>query len=143
MPNWITNLVGIRGENQKKCEEFIDYVKSDSSNFDFEKVIPMPKKLKNTTCHGEVSKEMKENKQLYGYTSWYDFSWEEWGCKWNSSECFNWIPLNKNKTSWKICFRTPWDSPMKVLQKLKEMFPKIEIFRNEQFFPKEQIPPQS
>lgn len=44
MPNWVQNDIYLYGE-AKDIKKVLEYVKSDTSEFDFNKIIPMPKTL--------------------------------------------------------------------------------------------------
>ena len=44
MPNWVQNDIYLYGE-EKDIKKVLEYVKSDTSEFDFNKIIPMPKTL--------------------------------------------------------------------------------------------------
>ena len=61
-----------------------------------------------------------ENKKKYGHKDWYSWSCANWGTKWNaySQEDHG---LNV------ITFDTAWAAPFPVIEKLSEMFPKVEI----------------
>ena len=60
-----------------------------------------------------------ENLKKYGATSWYHWSCDNWGTKWNSYD--NWSDGNL------ITFSTAWSAPHPVIEKLAEMFPSIRI----------------
>lgn len=44
MPNWVTNNIEIEG-SESEIVRLVEFVKSDESDFDFNKIIPMPKSL--------------------------------------------------------------------------------------------------
>lgn len=45
MPNYVINTIKVEGE-QSIIDELMFSVKSDESNFDFEKIIPSPESMK-------------------------------------------------------------------------------------------------
>ena len=47
MPNWVSNSISISGK-EKDLKQIVKYVKSKTSDFDFNKIIPMPKSLAET-----------------------------------------------------------------------------------------------
>lgn len=63
-----------------------------------------------------------DNLYKYDATTWYDWCCENWGTKWNASEC---TEVDENAKS--ISFQTAWSTPFPVMKRLSEMFPNIEI----------------
>lgn len=55
----------------------------------------------------------------YGSASWYNWSIENWGTKWNSYS--NEIRDNK------ILFQTAWSCPLKIFIKLHELYPDLDF----------------
>ena len=76
--------------------------------FDFNKIIPMPDYI----YRGNLGDEEMER---YGKNSWYYWSDENWGTKWNSCDTEY---SNNCFTFW-----TAWSPCSPVIQKLSEMFP--------------------
>ena len=66
MPNYCENFLSIEG-NADTLKEIMDFVKSDKSVFDFEKIVPMPDYI----YRGAVGAKEKE---IYGENNWYDWS---------------------------------------------------------------------
>lgn len=60
------------------------------------------------------------NKVLYGHTTWYDWSCENWGTKWNSYD-------NEQVDADTILFSTAWSNPEPIMLKLSEMYPEATI----------------
>lgn len=56
----------------------------------------------------------------YGYVSWYGWSIENWGTKWNSYEIEY---INDNQ----VTFQTAWEFPKPIIQKLSELYPELTI----------------
>jgi len=126
MPNWITNKLYTDSETIKKI---VSLVKSDNTEFDFNKIIPMPEELRGTTAPTRiisdeeylinpqkgVTESMSKNYiKKYGYDNWYDWSTSNWGTKWNASDIF----ISDDM----IEFNTAWASPFSIFEKLSEMF---------------------
>ena len=44
MPNWCQNEIRVSG-SEDKVKEFMNFVKSDEQNFDFNSIVPMPKNI--------------------------------------------------------------------------------------------------
>lgn len=124
--------------------------KSWNTPFDFNKIKPMAKSLQNIKCDGYVayldnefmqSTTIKEftdkiksaktkdienlckallNLNKYGFTSWYDWSIENWGTKWNAYECKS---IRPNL----IEFQTAWAYPEPVIRSLSNQFPGVKF----------------
>ena len=50
----------------------------------------------------------------YGYPTWYDWSIENWGTKWNAYESF----IKEGKSYLKFYFQTAWSTPMPIFDEL-------------------------
>ncbi len=59
------------------------------------------------------------NVAKYGYATWYNWSVDMWGTKWNAY---------RTKTEdGEIWFQTAWSAPRGLIRKLSEMFPRVTI----------------
>jgi hypothetical protein len=91
------------------------------TDFDFQKIIPMPEPIKRTklkifsegTPRGEALRE--QNFVNFGFKDWYDWSWANWGTKWNSY----YGGFVENRPAFR--FSTAWDSPIPVIKKLAHL----------------------
>lgn len=63
-----------------------------------------------------------ENYIRYGAASWYGWSIENWGTKWNA-----YGQPSKLNTDNALYFQTAWDCPFPVIAALSEMYPDVEI----------------
>lgn len=111
MPNYCENFLSIEG-NADTLKEIMDFVKSDESVFDFEKIVPMPDYI----YRGAVGAKEKE---IYGENNWYDWSYKNWGTKWNSVDAEAW--------DGEIQFQTAWSPCGPVIAALAEMFPMMRF----------------
>lgn len=60
----------------------------------------------------------------YGYDNWYAWANNNWGTKWNiEDENVN----DMDDTSCQLYFKTAWSPPVAIIDKLKEMFPNLDI----------------
>lgn len=59
-----------------------------------------------------------QNIQRYGYATWYGWSIENWGTKWNAYDC---RPANEQTTT--LQFNTAWSSVPDIIKLLSEKFP--------------------
>ena len=71
----------------------------------------------------ELGKQAVENQQQYGATTWYHWSIQNWGTKWNSYGGYGNRVCEKNQ----FLFFTAWSEPEPVIQKLSEQYPEIEF----------------
>lgn len=173
MPNYVENIITLKGD-EKKIREMFEAIKSDDyglGTVDFNKIIPMPESLKvesgSRTDRGiemvktylenmpeelndkegtydeffkdlrshsaEISDEEEkkiwdigvtavENLHKYGAPTWYEWSINNWGTKWNAYGYDENADYSKNTDLW---FQTAWSAPHPVIQRLAEMYPDI------------------
>ena len=88
--------------------------------FTFESFIPMP----NTVYRGDLNSKAREK---YGKNNWYDWSREHWGTKWDAYDIRIEKQLTGKKPYVKVGFQTAWNSVPKVITKISEMFPELNI----------------
>ena len=72
----------------------------------------------------ELGKKAFQNAYQYGYSTWYEWSINNWGTKWNSygySEDMSYAEMDA------LYFTTAWSSPHPVMNKLAEMYPDIKF----------------
>jgi hypothetical protein len=144
MPNWITNRITINTDgDDSMIEKILSQVKSEQSEFDFNKIVPMPEELRNTTAPTNILSDEEyaktpsrgitqamsdELKQKFGFDNWYDWAYQHWGTKWNADE----VIINDNQ----IEFNTAWNCSEPIFIKLSEMFPNVNFeveFSDEDF----------
>lgn len=111
MPNWCDNYISISA-NEEITERIHEYVRSESSAFDFNRIIPMPESIYRGTL-GEKERE------LYGEDNWYDWSNSHWGTKWNADV--------ENAEPSEYWIRTAWTPCTPVIAELARLFPEAKI----------------
>tara|TARA_R110000823_G_C15539677_1_gene457949 strand:+ start:81 stop:485 length:405 start_codon:yes stop_codon:yes gene_type:complete len=97
MPNWCENEIRVSGDT-KKVKAFMKFVKSKDQDFDFEKVIPLPK--------GE-----------------WDYQWclDNWDTKWNACDVEReYNPKYGDEVEY--TFNTAWSPPENIFRELKNKF---------------------
>jgi hypothetical protein len=128
MPNHVINILTIEASNKQEIinairgEEFDQYI-------DFNKIIPMPEELKETTSPVRIVSESESKKgkgitqemhdeliEKYGHADWYSWSNANWGTKWNAYD-------QSSDDDGEIIFQTAWNTPLFVMKKLSEQFP--------------------
>ena len=135
MPNHVTNKVVIIGKSERILE-IVEFLKSEDGiqSIDFNKIIPMPVELLNTTSPVvellNTTSPVKERDIFliakYGSDNWYNWSINKWGTKWNAYNTLE-ARLNPKMTRATFLFHTAWSTPAPVIQKLSEMFPDVKI----------------
>jgi len=111
MPNMCENRLIVRGD-AAEIERMLQFVKSDRTPFDFEKILPIPKRFRNRK---RITQKLVNQ----------EISWcvNRWGTKWGGldAEIFRW-----EKEIW-IDFETAWSPSVPVTGKLAYKFPTLEI----------------
>lgn len=110
MPNWVTNRI-------EAPKYIIDELMSVDENgnifFDFNTIIPMPSNI----FQGDLGQKERE---LYGSDNWYDWSYENWGTKWNASD-------SSRESDIVLTFNTAWAHPFPIINKISRMYPDNEF----------------
>ena len=93
--------------------------KDDNDPFPDKGVVPVPQFMRD---------EWKED---YGADNWYDWAYENWDTKWDTDPKEVHVEVDRLKghrpTSITYWFRTAWGPPYPVYNKLKKMFPYVDI----------------
>lgn len=169
MPNHVTNIIRLQGDEQR-IREMLERIQNDEygiGTIDFNKIIPMPDSLNieagTRTDRGlkayrefmkqcervlelyediptgyeqsfrsrqtdiddetwELGKQAFQNIQEHGAPTWYDWCINNWGTKWNAygyDTGAEYMDLDV------LAFRTAWNAPRPILEKLSEMYPDI------------------
>ena len=121
MPNWCSNRVEIFGEPEE-IDAVKELVTSDDSDFDFNKILPMPEALESTV-KGSNHVPSEELKKKYGFDNWYDWRIHNWGTKWEATD----VEAEINGDYMVYHFETAWCPPEGILHKFKSKFPDVSI----------------
>ena len=159
MPNWVSHSITLKGK-KSDIKKLTEFVKSEDRDFDFNKVLPIPKELQGTQAptkiisqkeydeqekrlaKGELTKEEKDWGISRGLTQELSSqyikkfgtdNWYDWQCShWGTK----WNASSPSIQDDMIFFETAWSTPYNLLAKLSELFPTIEIqvrFADEDF----------
>ena len=82
MPNHIINVVKIESDDNAKQARIMLWLLNYQGVFDFNRIIPMPKILRNTRSPNDNNAE--QCIKLTGCSDWYSWSNTYWGTKWNA-----------------------------------------------------------
>ena len=118
MPNWCSNRVFIDG-SQEELDRFDDYVGTDKARFQLNKIIPMPENI----YQGDLG---EKEKRKYGDKNWYDWSYQNWGTKWEIDPLSIEIE-DSGPDLVTYSFETAWGPPFHVYNHLVKEFPKLNI----------------
>lgn len=67
----------------------------------------------------KLGQQYLDNYNKYGHYTWYNWSYKNWGTKWNACEC--------NVYDNVIEFDTAWSAPFPIYEALSKMFPKVDF----------------
>ena len=150
MPNWCHNRVSFSGTTED-IENLVATLEGEDTRFDFNKVIPMPAELAGNASPVKAFKTKAEvdeyNSQKlmggfemgkaithakhtallkkYAHADWYNWSIENWGCKWNNGDD---IAIEDEEEGYiRYSFETPWGPPEGIYHKLVAEFPEVDI----------------
>ena len=126
MPNWCNNVVELYHEDKA----MINRAKAALERGEFlNEFIRVPEELKivagrvgdsNDEKQIALEKQMEENLQKCGYSTWYDFCINQWGCKWDVGGSDSNITVG-NFNNLTASFDSPWGPPIQAYEKLVEM----------------------
>ena len=115
MPNYCYNSLSIEG-SYDTLKKIHDLVREEENPFDFGKIIPMPDYIYKGVFGPKEEK-------IYGKNNWYDWSWENWGTKWNSCDAHcDWFC-----DCLEYSFETAWSPCEPVIKALAALFPDTKI----------------
>jgi hypothetical protein len=151
MPNWITNIVELKG-NAEQVAAILEFVKSDEREFDFNKIAPIPKELENTQAPTNIisqkkydeqeerlaRREITDNEKRWSISRGLtkelsqEFikkfgadNWYDWQCSnWGTKWNASEVFISDNV----ISFNTAWSAPEPIFVALSEKFPEVELF---------------
>lgn len=156
MPNWVRNIVTIKGD-ENEIEKFQEKVKSDEMEFTFQNIIPMPEDLA-IEVSGKVKSAMTAIRRgKNALAEWFEnenfFSQKEKEevvkiakqaieneKKYGFTDWFGWTRVNWG-TKWDadnvyfefykgqlvLEFNTAWTAPLPIYKKMAEMFPELSF----------------
>jgi len=114
MPNWCNNTFELVAPKEK-IREFESFLNEKNGKEWFDFFLPCPQELKDV---GDVSIN-HTNEQLvekYGYSDWYSWSLDKWGCKWNC-DAQDWTREGNKISFW---FDSPWGPPIDLDYKIEQ-----------------------
>lgn len=122
MPNMTINTLKVIG-----AQESIDVIRRYfAETKPFQSIRPCPQVLRDTRYEGPKTQAMIANEAEYGYGSWYDWCFENWGTKWDIDPSEITI-TSENSLHVALRFETAWAPPRPLVLFLSTMFPECEF----------------
>ena len=119
MPNWCNNTFELVAPKEK-IREFESFLNEKNGKEWFDFFLPCPQELKDV---GDVSIN-HTNEQLvekYGYSDWYSWSLDKWGCKWNcDAQDWRVEDYDDDNLSMRFWFDSPWGPPTELYKFISE-----------------------
>lgn len=133
MPNSLNIEAGSRTDRGLKVyKEFISQFLFDRKETDVLKISAeelaesektfLAQRTDIETDEWDFGKTAWNNIQNYGAPTWYEWSINNWGTKWNAYGYEEDTDYSEMENLW---FRTAWSAPHPVIEKLAEMYPEI------------------
>jgi hypothetical protein len=114
MPNWCDNRATFTHEDPQQITRLVNAAKAGKL---FNEFLPMPPELLEQAPIGddyEVKRDaiVARNLQEFGYPSWYEWSLDHWGTKWDISEVpEEMFELSDDGKTVTFSFDTAWSPP--------------------------------
>ena len=102
---------------QSKSKEIVNAIKAPDTDFDFNKVIPMPEELVGTIADPDSPNSAYA--EMYGFDNWCDWTNANWNTKWNA--------LDTEVQGDTVCFLTADNPPVNVLKALSKQYPDVKF----------------
>lgn len=124
MPNWCDNRVSVRGR-RADVDEFCRLVKSDTSAFDFYKVLPVPVALWDTEARARDRELAAQNITRFGAAHALDWCVINWGTQWSPDPTD--IEIEWKRGGVVYAFDTAWQPAYGIYLSLVQRFPALRI----------------
>jgi len=145
MPNWCSNETELLGsekdireilrlaqQTQYELEEVDGELKTYETPFAMNGLIPMPRKLKDSTAEAgnkNFAKALAGDKTVE-YDDWYTWRLAHWGTKWDlnpDSTYVSEVIVQDDNATVNISYDTAWSPVCDFWLKVSEMFPAVRI----------------
>jgi hypothetical protein len=131
MPNWVSTTLSVKG-SKEEVQRFLDGI---TENQILKSYVPCPSELTDTVSGfyaeeekmAELRKKQEENLAKYGYTDWYEWSYQEWGTKWGDCDT-HFEPLTEladGSVEVQGYFQTAWGPADTGFRKVSALFPTL------------------
>ena len=125
MPNWCNNIVTLKHKDPALIKRVQDCVEKGL----FNEFVPMPQQLHDTPHSTATPQDVyAKNKAEFGYETWYDWSLDNWGTKWDACEV---DVLEQTDNSIRLAFDTAWSPPIPFFEAMYEQGFEVEAYYSE------------
>jgi hypothetical protein len=126
MPNWNQNLLYLVHSDPAMIERAVQGAKDSGL---FSAFLPTPTDLENPIAEtyggdtaDEANRVRSENIDKHGFASWYDWRVNNWGTKWDASDCHvDRFEQEPGKFSANFHFDSAWSPPIQFYHHLTEL----------------------
>jgi len=127
MPNWCQNQLTLRHKDSREVERAIAAFQRGKLLNEF---VPCPQELQDEST-GFANADVKADRVAkYGYESWYDWSVQHWGTKWDvGGEDRGYAEFDEHTVV--MDFDSAWAPPIAAMQALEQQGFEIKILYNE------------
>ena len=123
MPNWCNNSLALTHENPEMIAKAVAAAEAGKL---CETFVPCPQELQDAVCgsyndpqqQAELEQKKAANIEKYGYPTWYEWSIDNWGTKWDP-DIYAVTREDANNAS--FAFDSAWSPPVEFYQKLEEL----------------------
>ena len=125
MPNWCNNVLTLK---HKDPAMIVRAVKAFENGSLLNEFIPMPDELQDADapCHDdELAAKMIEK---YGQPDWYEWSYQNWGCKWDVGGIGSTVSDNGDPNQVEMAFDSPWCPPIEGYENLEDLGFEVDAF---------------
>ena len=127
MPNWCSNGITLRHADPQMIERAAKALQEGKFLQEF---IPCPQALIDTVSgfvpeQAALEAKQSANRELYGYSTWYEFNIANWGTKWDVSSDNVEIADANTVTAG---FDSAWAPPIRAYEQLMEQGFEVEAF---------------
>lgn len=116
MPNYCSNSLTINEDSNDSILDVLKDYLNEKGELSFEKILPIPDELKNTTSPTPKDADPAIKKELikkYGSDNWWDWCVSNWGTKWDAD-------VHHSDES-HISFTTAWSPPIGIVKTLSKL----------------------
>lgn len=131
MPNWCQNKLNVSGP-KKELARFARENKKRGKSLSFEKLLPTPDALSETTSPKKRSGDSQEDMRLYmleltgqaAPSDWYTWRVQKWGTKWDVGEG---LRFERTEEGLLYDFDTAWSPPLAWVEAASKAYPALKF----------------
>jgi hypothetical protein len=125
MPNWCNNVLTLKHNDPAMIARAVNAFEAGNLLNEF---IPMPDELRNANAPCRDEELAAELVDKYGYPDWYEWSYANWGCKWDIGGSDATVSENGDPNQVALAFDSPWCPPIEGYGNLEKLGFGIDAF---------------